>query len=326
MSTPQTTAIAHPNIALVKYWGKQNSHRNRPAVPSLSLTLEALWTRTRIQLKQGLDQDQLILNGKPDRDSELRVSSCLDEFRQLSGHHRFCQIETSNNFPTGAGLASSASGFAALVIAANRVFSLELDQQSLSRIARRHSGSAARSIFGGFAQMPLSAEEETAYPLLAANEWPLTTLIAITSDQKKSVGSTEGMRLSAQTSDYYQAWIDSAEKDYQQAKQAITNRNFQALAKVSERSCLKMHGLMISSDPGLIYWNSATIACLHAVRKLRDQGAQVFFTVDAGPQVKAVCIPEFASEIARTLSKITGVVNVIESGLGKEARIVEEFD
>ena len=136
----------------------------------------------------------------------------------MSGDNLYCEVTTENNFPTGAGLASSASGFAALTVAANQMFELALEQSDLSRIARRHSGSAGRSIYGGFVEMPLSTDEETAKPLLAKDEWPLVTLIAITSRSKKEIGSTQGMTLSKQTSDYYSSWVESADRDFDEAK------------------------------------------------------------------------------------------------------------
>lgn len=320
----QATAIAHPNIALVKYWGKQNQPGNRPAVPSLSVTLESLYTYTSVRFDAALRTDSLAINGRADERSAARVTECLDVFRERAERSEFAAVETRNNFPTGAGLASSASGFAALVVAADQALALDLPRQELSRIARRSSGSAARSLYGGFVEMPLDPEEETAYPLLSAEAWPLSVVVAITATESKSTGSTEGMTRTARTSDYYQAWLASARDDFMAARDAVERRDFQQLAQVGEKSALKMHGLMLSAVPGLIYWNQATVACLHRVREMRRQGVAVFFTIDAGPQVKAVCRPEHRAQVAEGLTAVAGVVDVLVSGLGPGARVADE--
>jgi diphosphomevalonate decarboxylase len=319
----QATAVAHPNIALVKYWGKRDAPGNRPAVPSISITLDTLETRTRVRFDPALTSDQFTINDEADPRAAGRAGACLDTLRRLAGRRAWAAVETWNNFPTGAGLASSASGFAALVVAADRALGLNLGRDELSRLARRSSGSAARSLYGGFVELPLDAREETARPLLPAPDWPLSVVIAVTETEAKDVGSTEGMQRTAQTSDYYGAWLDTAQKDFQTARDAILARDFRRLGKISEKSCLKMHGLMLSADPGIIYWNEATVACLHRVRALRAQGIDVYFTMDAGPQVKAVCLPESREAVTRALEGIPGVSRVLECGLGAEARIVE---
>lgn len=320
----QAAAVAHPNIALVKYWGKQDAPGNRPAVPSISVTLDSLCTHTSVRFDPALSADSFTINGARDAQSAARASACLESLRTRSGRSEFACIETRNNFPTGAGLASSASGFAALVVAADRALGLNLGRDELSRLARRSSGSAARSLYGGFVEMPLDTEEETAYPLLEEGEWPLSVVIAVTATGAKDVGSTEGMARTARTSDYYGAWLAAAERDFRDARDAILHRDFAGLAGVSEKSCLKMHGLMLSADPGLIYWNEASVACLHRIRALRAQGVDVFFTMDAGPQVKAVCPPTCRDKVAESLAAVPGVSQVLQSGLGAGARVVEE--
>lgn len=319
----QATAVAHPNIALVKYWGKQDKPGNRPAVPSISVTLDSLYTRTHVRFDPDLAADSFTINGREDDKSAHRVGRCLDVFRARAGIDERAAIETHNNFPTGAGLASSASGFAALVVAVDRALGLGLPRAELSRIARRSSGSAARSLYGGFVEMPLDPDEETASPLLDAESWPMSVVVAVTATDAKSTGSTEGMERTARTSDYYQAWLAAAGADFGEAREAILSRDFERLARVSEKSCLKMHALMLSADPGLIYWNQATVACLHRIRELRARGVAVFFTMDAGPQVKAVCLPEHRGRVSETLGSIPGVVDVLECGLGPGAEAVE---
>jgi diphosphomevalonate decarboxylase len=320
--TVEAAAVAHPNIALVKYWGKQDGPGNRPAVPSISVTLDTLYTYTHVRFDPGLAADSFSIDGRVDERAAQRVVRCLDLLRARAGREVFAVVESRNNFPTGAGLASSASGFAALVVAVNRALGLELTRAELSRIARSASGSAARSLYGGFVALPLDPGEETAVPLLDAEQWPLSIVVAVTASGAKSTGSTEGMERTARTSDYYQSWLATAGADFAEARAAILDRDFHRLARVSERSTLKMHGLMLSADPGLIYWNPATVACLHRVRELREEGVSVFFTMDAGPQVKAICPPANQARVVEGLSAIPGVLNVLESGLGPGARVV----
>lgn len=316
-------AVAHPNIALVKYWGKRDTPDNRPAVPSISVTLDALRTETQIRFEAGLARDAVFINGLSDPAAVARITACLDTLRARAGVEQRAYVDSRNNFPTGAGLASSASGFAALVVAADRALGLDLPRDELSRIARRSSGSAARSLYGGFVEMPLAGDGEAAQPLLDGHRWPLSVVVAVTATEPKSVGSTEGMRHTARTSDYYRAWLATADADFEEARDAILGTDFVRLARIAEKSCLKMHGLMLSADPGLIYWNEASVACLHAIRALRGDGVDVFFTMDAGPQVKAVCTTRDRDRVAAALESITGVHRVLCSGLGDGARVVE---
>ncbi|MEE9141495.1 MAG: diphosphomevalonate decarboxylase [Gammaproteobacteria bacterium] len=322
----EATAQAQPNIALVKYWGKRDTAANLPAVGSLSITLDSLWTRTRVHFDAALDRDSLLMNGAPDTAGLSRVVECLDGLRRRAGRDERARVETENNFPTGAGLASSASGFAALVTAAGQALGLDLSAAERSGLARRASGSAARSIFGGFVEIkpPIDDEEAVAAPLLDADEWPLEVLVAITSRAGKSVGSTEGMERTRTTSDFYDAWVGSSDDDLVEARDAVLERDFERLASVSELSCLKMHGVAMSARPGLVYWNGATVECLHRIRELRQDGVGVFFTIDAGPQVKAVCLPGTGERVAKVLADVPGVLEVLSSSLGNGARIVTE--
>jgi len=160
--------------------------------------------------------------------------------------------------------------------------------------------------------------------LCKANEWPLAVAIAITSSAAKSVGSTEGMERSRLTSAFYPAWVDNQEADLARARQAIAKKDFQALAEISEYSCLKMHGLAMASEPGMVYFNGATVECLHRVRALRAQGVPVFFTIDAGPQVKAICLPDCLEQVSAALADIPGVQRIIPCGLGDGSRLVQD--
>ena len=310
-----TTAEAHPNIALVKYWGKHDVARNVPATPSLSITLDTLKTTTQVTATTGTDK--LYRDNKETHDSKV-----IDYLNLLRTSHDIghLEIHTQNNFPTAAGLASSASGFAALITAINTECELGLSSGELSALARRASGSAARSIFGGF--VALNGPDWQARTLLEPDRWPLRTVVAITTAARKRTSSSVGMELSKSTSPYYPAWVSSTHADFQEGEALVARQDFAGLAALAEFSCLKMHGLMLSTNPGLLYWNAATMACIHKVRELRQAGLPVFFTVDAGPQVKAVCLPEAQGDVSSALSAIGGVQKVLLAGLGSGARIV----
>ncbi len=322
----EATAIAHPNIALVKYWGKSDIERNIPAVGSLSITLDALRTTTTVRFDPGLDHDRFLLDGREVPKMGERVAACLDRVRQRAGSSLHAVVESSNDFPTAAGLASSASGFAALVVAADAALGSGLGRVELADLARRASGSAARSLFSGFAEIELvdrdGAREARTRQVLEPDEWPLRVVVAVAEAGPKAVGSTEGMVRTEQTSPFYATWVKSSAADLEGARRAIEDRDFQALAEISESSCLKMHAVMLSARPGLIYWNGTTVECVHRIRALRDGGVPVFFTIDAGPQVKAVCLPEAVTVVRNELESVPGVRHIIESGLGKGARVI----
>ena len=309
------TAVAHPNVALVKYWGKCRADENIPATPSVSITLGGMSTRTEVEAAA---RDELHLNGEFADDAKVwRLVSRMRRRWPIPP----LAIRSRNDFPTAAGLASSASGSAALVAAIDAAFGLGLSAEERSQWARRGSVSAARSAFGGFVALD-STDDWAAKPLLDKDSWPLEVAVAITSEAAKATSSTVGMERTRDTSPFFDAWVEGGARDYQSALQAIRERDFQALAEVAEHSCLKMHGLMLSARPGLLYWNEATVACIRQVRRLREAGTATFFTVDAGPQVKAVCAPGEGKAVAEALAQTPGVLRVLASSLGEGARVL----
>jgi diphosphomevalonate decarboxylase len=245
--------------------------------------------------------------------------------RRKAGVDTRVRVASRNNFPTGAGLASSASGFAALVRAAEAAFGLTLSPRERSIVARQGSGSAARSIFGGFVEMHAGSapdgSDSFAEPLLDGTAWPLEVVIAVTAKGEKEVGSRSGMTRSASSSPYYAAWVAGQPPDLAAARAAIRARDFGALADVAEHNCLKMHAAALAARPPLVYWNGATVECMHAVLRLRAGGVPVFFTIDAGPQLKAVCAPGARAEVERTLRAVPGVLELLASALGPDAEL-----
>jgi len=324
-------AQANSNIALIKYWGKRESSLNLPAVGSISVTLAGMKTVSQVHFQEDLREDLLILNGKEALPPETtRVSKFLDIVRETTGLSMYAAVKSHNNFPTGAGLASSASAFASLALASSQAAGLKLSSPQLSILARRGSGSAARSLFGGFVEMRAGKNEDgsDSYAFQVQDEkyWDIHLLIAITSEQKKDIGSTTGMNHTARTSPYYRQWVNTSHTDLKEMRRAITDKNFSKLGELAEFSCLKMHAVAMSSYPGLVYWNSATIECMQTIRDLRRQGSEAYFTIDAGPQVKAICLSAKIETVKSALENTRGVLRVISSGLGGNAALLERID
>ncbi len=327
MSRSSATAVAHPNVALIKYWGKRGDTRlNLPAVDSLSITLGALQTRTTVTFDSSFSQDRLLLDGQQQPAEHSRLSLCLDALREIAGERRFAQVESANDFPTAAGLASSASGYAALAVAGAAALGLAPSDPRLATVARIGSGSAPRSLHGGFAHLSYADGETVCTQVLGADAWPLGVAIAVTSESAKPITSRNGMTTSRDTSPYYSAWVESHPDDMREGLDSIGSRDFHKLAEVSEHSCLKMHAVMQSTRPPLIYWTAGTLACIQAIRSMRANGLPVFFTIDAGPQVKAICLPDVLEDVAARLEQVAGVQRVITGGLGGAPVVLAEHD
>lgn len=314
-----TRAEARANIALVKYWGKRDSILNLPVRGSLSLTLEALKTVTSIDRLGRPGDDELILDGAPaDEEARARVQRFLDLVRARRGVTEAVRVESNNHFPTAAGLASSASAFAALAAGAARAFEVDMSPEELSVFARRGSGSAARSVFGGFVRMFAGerADGDDAFAAPVTSKIALSAAIAIVGMAPKKVGSTDGMEHTRDTSPFHEAWVTAVDPDLQSAERALSEGDFETLATVTEGNCLAMHANAMSARPGLLYWKPATVALIHEVRALRQRGVPVFFTIDAGPHVVAFCDPGALDEVADALRHTPGVERIIRSAAG----------
>ena len=250
-----------------------------------------------------------------------RLSACLDH---VAGTDRpRAQITSTCNFPIAAGLASSASSFAALVVAGAAAAGTSYDRAALARLAGRASGSAARSLLGGFVELSNAGDAIEVREICPADAWPLAVVVAITEPGPKPVGSTEAMEISRQTSPFYAQWVAEQERDLATARAAIADRDFARLAAIAEHNCLKMHSVMWASQPPIVYWNAATMRCLQTVRSLQGRGVDVFFTIDAGPQVKAVCVAGAAGEVGTALRNTAGVTEVMTTRPGDGARLVD---
>ncbi len=322
--TERATAIAHPNIALVKYWGKRDIPLNLPAAGSLSLTLAGIRTRTTVLRA---DAYSMSLGGEEIVGKKAeRVFAFLRRMQALSEYKGGLRIESDNDFPTAAGLASSSSGFAALTLAADAVLQTEMSPQDLSVWSRIGSGSAARSIFGGIVEMAagerVDGTDAYASQVVDENHWPMSCVIALTTTGEKPYGSTEAMNHTSDTSPYFGPWIESVAPDVHEAKTAIMGRDFAHLAQIVERSCLRMHASAMAADPGILYWNGLTVEVIHHVRALRKGGLGVCFTIDAGPHVKVFCAQSDEDKVKAALADLPGVQGVIATRGGPGAYLV----
>lgn len=311
-------AVAHSNIALAKYWGKSARGDNLTAVPSLSMTLDALSSRTEVHFDPKLTQDELILNGQEvsDRGQE-RVADLLERVRIASGLKQFARVVSENNFPTAAGLASSASGFAALALAALAATGKPFTTWQASRLARQSSASAARSLFGGFVELGTEAEAGSAY--LPGSHWDLMMLVAVIEDAKKPVSSTLGMEHTRKTSPFYSAWVNSAPETFEVVRAALKARDFQRLAEAMEHSTLAMHATMSSSRPPVLYFRGQSTELIHAIRARRQRGYPECFTLDAGPNVKLLTLADHAAKAKEFLNGFPGVNAVLVAKPGPSA-------
>lgn len=325
-----STAWAGTNIALVKYWGKRPGPFNVPAAGSLSLTLAGLGTTTSVTFDEGLanNRDVFILNNAPlDEKAAARASRFLDLVRARANITCGARVDSHNTVPTAAGLASSASGFAALTLAACNAAGLHLTATELSVLARQGSGSAARSVFSGFALMSAGeradGEDAFASPLLDHSQWDVAMVVALTSKGPKAIGSTEAMQHTANTSPFYQAWLQSVPEDLARAQLAVEQRDLKCLGGIAERSCLRMHASAMAADPGVLYWNPVTLAAIQVVMRLRSEGVNAYFTIDAGPHVKVLCASEDTGTVSQALQAVPGVQDVVVARPGPGAHLVD---
>jgi diphosphomevalonate decarboxylase len=325
----EAVAIAHPNLALSKYWGKREGHGNFPAVPSLSVTLAGLTTRTRVRWRSNGPRDRVVLNGRELHGAEAqRAVELIDCVRRETGTEACAEVESTNDFPTASGLASSASGFAALALACVRAAGSDWNPGRLSDLARKASASAARSVFGGFVELeagPLGAREEdvlAAHAVAPLDHMPLAVIVCVTTEASKAIGSTEGMRATLARSPYARAWLEHAPVLHGQLREALLARDFVRVGELAEASALAMHASAIAA--GVCYWNGGTLAALATVRALRAAGTAAFATMDAGPHVKVLVRPPDAAGVRAAMAATPGVARVIEASVGEGARLEGE--
>jgi diphosphomevalonate decarboxylase len=288
------------------------------------MNLAGLHTRTTVTFDKTLQSDELILNQVPvDGERLARVIVMLTRIREMAGSKQFARVVSENNFPTGSGIASSASAFAALALASASAANLELSEKELSTLSRTGSGSASRSIPGGFVEWHPGTSHETSYAVSIAppDHWNLADCVAVVSQEHKAVGSTGGHAL-ASTSPLQEARVADASRRLEICRRAILERDFEAFAGIIELDSDMMHAVMQTSSPPLLYWQPATVEIMAAVRQWRKANIPVAYTIDAGPNVHVLCPVELQHEVSSKLVKIPGVLQVLQAECGGAARLI----
>ena len=302
----QASAYAPSNIALSKYWGKRELSFNLPITGSLSISLAEHGTKTGLSVIDA-PMHQVILNGKEvsaNQSFSIKVSQWLD--RVLPNVLKL-RVDTHNTVPTAAGLASSASGFAALTLATNSLMGWQLPERQLSALARLGSGSASRSLWHGFVKWQAGAQangsDSVAFPL--EHQWPELRIGLLTvSSQKKAVSSREGMARTITTSALYNQWPQQAESDLATIETAIIAGDFETMAKTAEHNAMSMHATMAGAWPPLVYWQPDSLTQMQKVWQLREQGLPLYLTMDAGPNLKLLFEAKHQSDVEAAFPEV----------------------
>ncbi|MAT40993.1 MAG: diphosphomevalonate decarboxylase [Anaerolineaceae bacterium] len=320
------TAAACPNIALIKYWGNKDHEFRIPENGSISFNLSGLATKTTVTFDPAFEEDRLSINDEVIEDSGLkRVKSFLKIIRQMSGKPYFAHVTSQNNYPMSVGIASSAAAFAALSVAASAAIGLTLSERELSRLARRGSGSACRSIPSGFVEWYPGNSDQNSYAesFASPDHWDLTDLIAVVTKKHKSVGSTAGHAL-AHTSPLQTARIADTQRRLSVVRHAILNKDFEALAEMVELDSNMMHAVMMTSNPPLVYWEPTTISIIKSVPIWRNENIHVCYTMDAGPNVHVICLKEDVQTVQAKLKEIPGIQDVLIANVGQGTRLITD--
>jgi diphosphomevalonate decarboxylase len=318
---PKTTIRAGSNIAFIKYWGVDDATINLPQTSSVSMTLADAYTTTTVEWQSSSAQanDQIEIDGRTlNGEAGARLLRHLDRIRLLAGTDQRARVASCNNFPMASGIASSASGFAALTVAACQALGLDLDATQLSALARLGSGSACRSLFGGFVLWDRGFDHDTsvARMLFLPEHWDLYDLVAIVSSAEKKVSSEDGHRIAA-TSPLNQARVEHVKTLLPVVQEAIAHVDLAQLGDAIEWDALAMHAVMQTGTPSLLYWQPGTVEVIQAVRRWRaEEGIAAYFTIDAGPNVHVLCAAEDAPAVQARLAALPSVADVLVSRPG----------
>lgn len=319
MDSTKSSAKAQSNTALIKYWGKKNEELIIPMNNSISLTIDALSTTTTVEFQSDLKTDQFILNNKEQSGSSLsRVVKHLDYIRKLANESSKALVVSENNFPTAAGLASSASGFAALTVATCSALKLKKTSKELSIITRHGSGSSSRSIFGGYVEWIKGYGDNDSYAeQIKDKTWfDIRDIIVVFKKYERTISTREAMRISMTTSPFYKTRLEQIDDNLKLVRNAIIEKDFTTLGQTAERDCLSMHSVAITSNPAMIFWTGDTLEIIHFVETLREEGLDAYYTIDTGANMHILTLPEFVNEIEERLNNYSNVKNVITAKPG----------
>ena len=324
----KATAVANANIALSKYWGKRDKKLMLPQNGSISMTCDGLTTTTTVEFGD-YEEDIIIINDEELQKEKDAIVAHLDLIRDMAGIKQKAKMVSESNFPIAAGLASSASGLAALSMAASKAAGLELNKRELSILSRRGSGSASRSISGGFVEWYRGEKEDGsdsyAESIADKSHWPEFRMITtIVTEAKKKVSSRAGMAQTVDTCPYYSGWLATVNEDLNNIREGIKNKDFSKVGLTAEQNCLKMHATMMTTKPSIIYWFAPTMEIIQSIMLWREEGLECYFTIDAGPNVKVMCLEKEVDKINKRLLELDGVIKTIICKPGDDAKLVDK--
>ena len=321
----KATAIGPSNIAFIKYWGKKDENLRLPENGSISMNLSDLTTTTTVEFLQNLREDSVIIDGKAEKKKIERVSKQLDRVRKIAKFPYKAKVVSQNNFPSGTGLSSSASGLAALTLAASKSAGLNLSEKELSILARQGSGSACRSVPDGFVEWLEGNTSETsyAYSLYPENYWDILDIVVVVSHDKKDISSTGGQKIVA-TSSFYKVRLSNINKKIELCKKLLSEKNFPEFGQLIEAEALELHAIMLTSSPSLIYWLPGTIKIMKLVKKWRSEGLAVYFTVNTGQDVHLIIEGKNKEILLEKLQKVKEIKKVIVNTPALGARLINK--
>lgn len=322
----KATAIAHPNVALIKYWGKKDEISFLPMNNSISVTVDSLYAKITLEFSDQYKEDSATLNGKqPEGKIMQRTTEHLNRIRKLANIDLHAKGAVEMNFPIGAGLASSAAGFAALTVAASKAAGLKLSKKQLSILSRQGSGSSCRSIHGGYVEWKKGTDSENSYAVQLADKDHLDMRIitCIVSKKERVADTRGGMKIAQSTSPLYKARLDFVKKELPLMKKAILDKDFKTIGSMAERDCMLLHATAITADPVLLYWVPESLRVMHAVRLWRTEGLEAYYTIDTGANVHVLCMPENQEEVISRLKAIPEIIELHVNKPGEGAKLVK---
>ncbi|MDR2277494.1 MAG: diphosphomevalonate decarboxylase [Vagococcus sp.] len=321
---------AHTNIALIKYWGKRNDELFLPMNSSLSLTLDAFYTDTEVVLDSDFTSDTFFLNDvKQDEKETEKITKFLNLFRNEVNMETKACVKSYNHVPTAAGLASSASAFSALAGAMNQASGLNLDSKTLSTYARRGSGSATRSIYGGFVEWYMGEDDlsETSHAIPVDDaSWDIGMIVIAVNTGRKKLSSRVGMKQTIATSPFYSSWVETATSDLTKMKDAIKQKDFITLGEITESNGMKMHATMLGAFPPISYWEPDSVKAIQTVKEIRGMGIPCYVTMDAGPNVKVLCKASDMAKIEELLLKEFKREQIIPTTVGEGIKLLSDSE
>lgn len=320
----KSTAVAPSNIAFIKYWGRKNEKLRLPTNGSISMDLSDLVTTTTVEFSSDLEEDIVIINKQTLGNEKEKVVNHLDRVRKLANINQKAKVVSENNFPTGTGLSSSSSGFAALTVACVNAAGLKLSEKELSILARQGSGSACRSIPDGFVEWLDGDTSKTSYAvsLYPPDYWNIVDVVAIVSTGQKDVSTSEGQK-SAFSSPFYSVRLERIKDKLQELKHAIKTKDFTKFGEITEVEALELHAIMLTSNPSLIYWTPGTLELMKCVKKWRAEGLEVYFTVNTGQNIHLLAQKRDLENLQRKLKEVKEVLNTIINYPSKGAYIIQ---